>query len=136
MADEQSLSPANDVAIQELVDVEKRRIERDNRRTSLWEKSIEALDAQDRRQFEYASSTRDANIGLRREQQAFLRRVTWAALAFVAFLTVVLLAFALFGGEQQRALAAKIVVPGLIGLAGYGVLTTLGRVVKAFSKEP
>lgn len=116
--------------------MEKRRIERDNRRTSLWEKSIEALDAQDRRQFEYASSTRDANIGLRREQQAFLRRVTWAALAFVAFLTVVLLAFALFGGEQQRALAAKIVVPGLIGLAGYGVLTTLGRVVKAFSKEP
>ena len=101
MADEQSLSPANDVAIQELVDVEKRRIERDNRRTSLWEKSIEALDAQDRRQFEYASSTRDANIGLRREQQAFLRRVTWAALAFVAFLTVVLLAFALFGGEQR-----------------------------------
>ena len=136
MANEPRLSPATDVTIQELVDVERRRIERDNRRTSLWEKSIDALDAQDRRQFEYASTTRDANIGLRREQHAFLRRVTWAGVAFFAFLTVVLLAFALFGGEDQRALAATIAVPGLIGLAGYGVLTTLGRVVKAFSKEP
>lgn len=136
MANEKRLSPATDDAIQELVDVERRRIDRDNRRTSLWEKSIEALDAQDRRQFEYVSSTRDADIGLRREQHAFLRRVTWAVIAFVAFLTVVLLAFALFGGEEQRALAADIVVPGLIGLAGYGVLTTLGRVVKAFSRDP
>lgn len=136
MANEPGVSPATDVAVQDFVDLEKRRIERDNRRTSLWEKSIEVLDAQDRRQFEYASSTRDANIALRRQQHAFLRRVTWTGIAFVAVLTVVLLAFALFGGDEQRTVAAKIVVPGLIGLAGYGVLTTLGRVVKAFSREP
>lgn len=61
--------------------------------------------------------------------------MTWSCVAFAALLISVLLGFALFGDDGQRALAATIAVPGLIGLAGYGVVATLGRVVKAFTRD-
>ena len=131
----QALLPANDEAVRELVDLEKRRIDRDNRRSSLMEKALELADAQDVRQFEYASATRDANLELRRERLTFLRQVSWAGVTFVAFLILALLGFALFGRDEQRDLVGALAVPGLIGLAGYGVLTTLVRVVKAFAKD-
>ena len=129
------LLPRDDETIRDLLDVERLRIERDNRRTSRDEKAFELVDAQNKREFEYASATRDANLRLRSEQLTFLRRVVWAGVAFIAFLTLGLLAFALFGNDEQRDLVAKIAVPGLIGLAGYGVVTTLTRVVRAFTKD-
>lgn len=124
-----------DLAFRRLLELENARIDANNRQVALAEKALAQEDVQDQRQFEFASATRDANIGLRRERFAFLRRVTWSCAAFAALLILALLGFALFGNDEQRTLAAKIAVPGLIGLAGYGVIATLGRVVKAFTRE-
>ena len=124
-----------DIAFRELLELEKARIDGNNRQVALGEKALALEDAQDQRQFEFATSTRDANVALRRERLAFLRRVTWSCVAFAALLISVLLGFALFGDDGQRTLAARIAVPGLIGLAGYGVVATLGRVVKAFTRD-
>ena len=44
--------------LDEILDVEKQRIDRDNRRTALLEKSLELVAEQDRRQFEFASKAR------------------------------------------------------------------------------
>lgn len=48
--------------IHELIDTERARIERDNRRSQVMEKALEVVDAQDKRQFEFATATRDANL--------------------------------------------------------------------------
>ena len=66
------LLPRDDETIRDLLDVERLRIEGDNRRTS---RDDELVDAQNKREFEYASATRDANLRLRIEQLTFLRRV-------------------------------------------------------------
>lgn len=44
------------------IETERAGIERDNRRSQVMEKALEVVDAQDQRQFEYASTTRDANL--------------------------------------------------------------------------
>lgn len=128
-------SSDRDIEVRELLELEMARIDWNNRQVALNERTFALEEARDQREFQFATATRDANVALRRERLAFLRRVTWSCVAFAAFLISVLLGFALFGDEGQRALAATIAVPGLIGLAGYGVVATLGRVVKAFTRD-
>ena len=99
------------------------------------EKALEVLDAQDQRQFEYASATRDANLQQQTDRQAFLRRVVWVFSSFSGALVLVVLAFAFLGDDAQRTLAQEVGGYGLVGIAGFGVLTTVGRVIKAFTKQ-
>lgn len=120
--------------IRQLLDVEKLRLERDNRRSDVAEKTIELADAQDRRQFEYATAMGEANMKIQMERTAFLRRLAWVCAGFLAVLVFGLLGFAFYGNDVQRTLAERIVVSGLIGLAGYGVITTVTKVVKALGK--
>lgn len=117
-----------------MLDVERLRLERDNRRSGITGKSIELADTQDRRQFEYANKALDANLKLQEARLAFLRRLAWVCSGFFAILVVGLLGFAFYGNDAQRTLAERIVVSGLIGLAGYGVITTVTKVVKALAK--
>lgn len=123
-----------EVAFRQVLDVERLRLERDNRRSGVAEKAIELADTQDRRHFEYANKTLDANMSIQEARMAFLRRLAWVSSGFFALLVCGLLGFAFYGNEVQRILAERIVVSGLIGLAGYGVITTVTKVVKALAK--
>ena len=109
-------------------------IERDNRRSQVMEKELDWLNAQDQRQFEYASATRDANLKQQADRQAFLRRVVWAFSCFAGVLVLAVLCFAFLGDDAQRALAQKMGGYVLVGIAGFGVLTTVGRIIRAFTR--
>ena len=110
------------------------RLERDNRRTGVAEKAIELADTQDRRQHEYATAALEANVKIEVDRMAFQRRLAWVGVAVFAILVFGLLGFALYGDDEQRAVAERFGGFGLIGLAGYGIFTTLAKVVKALAK--
>lgn len=59
-----------EATIRELVETERARLQ-------MMVKSIEVEGARDRRHFEYASATRDANLQQEAVRQAFLRLVVW-----------------------------------------------------------
>lgn len=121
--------------IRELIDTERARIERDSRRSQVMEKALEVVDAQDKRQFDFATATRDANLRQLADRQAFLRRVVWVFSGFFGVLTIAILGFAFFGNDAQRALAQAVGGYGLVGIAGFGVITTVGRVIKTFTSR-
>ena len=115
----------------EVLDVERQRISRDNRRTALMEKTLAIADTKDKRQYDFASKTRDAEVALRKDRLGLLRTIVWAALGLGSVVLLSLLGLVFFENDGQRATAAALVNPALIGLAGYGVITTLTRVLKA-----
>ena len=136
-ADEESRLPeklpalsSEEQALRDLLDVEKQRIIRDNRRTDLREKALEVTAARDRRMFEFMSKTRDDNVALEREKLKLVSGVVWALLGLAGFTVFAVLGFFFLGNETQRAAAARIGSPAVIGVAGYGVIKTLVTVVR------
>lgn len=84
-------SSDRDIEVRELLELEMARIDWNNRQVALNERTFALEEARDQREFQFATATRDANVALRRERLAFLRRVTWSCVAFAAFLISVLL---------------------------------------------
>ena len=117
--------------IEEILDVEKRRVDRDNRRTALIERSFELADEKDRRQFEYATKAREDDMALRREQSLFFRRLVWALVGLGVVFFAALFVLVFFGTEEQRTTASVVATPALIAIAGYGVIATLTRAMKS-----
>ena len=99
------------------------------------ERTLDIADTKDKRQFDFASKTRDAEISLRKARLGLLRTIVWAALGLGSVVVLSLLAFVFFGNESQRATAAASVNPALIGLAGYGVIATLTRALKVLTNQ-
>lgn len=122
------------VSADELIRLEKQRIERDNRRTDVMMRAFEFADAQDQRQFKYATDTRDGRLKLEHARLAFLRRIVWAALALGGVIGLALFYFAFFGEDDQRALVKQIVTPTLIAVAGYGFFAVVVRGIKSLSR--
>lgn len=86
-ADEESRLPeklaalsSEEQVLHNLLNVEKQRIIRDNRRADVQEKALEVADAHNRRIFEFESKTRDDNVALEREKQRRLSGVVWTLL--------------------------------------------------------
>ncbi len=130
-----SIAALDKSTIQDVLDVEKLRIDRDNRRTGFLEKSLELADAQDQRQFEFASKTRDDQLELEQERLKFLRTLVWILVGLVSLAVASLLSLFVFGNEVHRAAVAQVASPLLIGLAGWGVISTLTRAVKALTNR-
>lgn len=99
------------------------------------EKALELEAERDRRNFEFASTSRDQQVELSRDAHSFLRRLVWTFVGAGAVLLLVLVGLYLFGTEAQRESAWSILSPVVIGIAGYGVIMTLTRVVKAFTAD-
>ena len=136
-ADEESRLPeklaalsSEEQVLHNLLNVEKQRIIRDNRRADVQEKALEVADAHNRRIFEFESKTRDDNVALEREKQRRLSGVVWTLLGLAGFTVFAVLGFFFLGNETQRAAAAEIGSPALIGIAGYGVIRVLVTAVK------
>ena len=116
---------------QQLIELEQRRIDRDNRRTQLAEKTLGFADDQDKRQFEYASKQRqreDRSEQRRFRLASFLSVGSFLVIAAIIGLTMWM---AFFGDDAQRAAARELGKNGLIGLAGFGVLSGLIRLVRS-----
>lgn len=71
-----SSAPPPEQILRETLQVEQQRIDRDNRRTAVMEKTLDIADKQDQRQFEFATASRDGDMALQRDK---LRLVpTWS----------------------------------------------------------
>ena len=118
-------------SFQELIELERRRIDRDNRRTQLAEKALEFADDQDKRQFEYAS--KQQQMADRSEERRFrlARSLSIGALVVIVAVTGLTMWMAFFGDDVQRAVAQELGRNGLIGLAGFGVVSGLIRLVRS-----
>ena len=116
--------------LRDFLEVQKQRINLDSRRADVLEKALEVADAQDKRKFEYASTTRDGNIALEKEKMKRMSVVVFAVLGLASVVVFAVLGFFLLGNEAQRAAAATLGTPAFIAIAGYGVLTTLVTAVK------
>lgn len=124
------------VAVQDLVELEQRRIERDNRRTDVLMKALELADVQDKRQFLFHTNNLEARTERERTRFAFVRSVTWITLAIGTGVVALLLAMAFFGSEAQRAAASAMVTNGLIGLAGWGIISGVFRLLRSIATRP
>ena len=120
--------------LRDLLKIELARIESNDRRSQVMAKALEVFDAQDRRQFEYASATRDADLQQQADRLAFLRRVVWVFSGFFGAVMLAILGFAFLGNDAQRTLAQDVVGYGLVGIAGFGVITTVRQAIRAFTR--
>lgn len=123
-----------EAAIRELFEVERARIESQDRRWQVREKELLLFDAQNQREFDYFSATRDANLQQQDNRQAFLQHVVWAFSAFFGAVVLAILGFAFLGDDAQRALAQDWGGYGLVAIAGAGVYIAVGRIIRAFTR--
>ena len=122
-------------AIQQLVELERSRIDRDNRRTEVIAKALELEDDRDKRHFEFASEGQ--RLEDRAGRQRFILAWSLAAGALAALFVMVglMLWMAFFGDEMQRTMAQDLGKNGLIGLAGFGVVSGLVRLVRSLMRS-
>ena len=125
----------DEALVRDILDVERQRLEAENRRAAVMEKALELEADRDRRGFEFATASRDQQIELSRDRHAFLRRLVWTFVGAGALFFFALVGIYLFGTEPQRESAWSVLSPLVIGIAGYGVIMTLTRVVKAFTTD-
>ncbi len=123
-------------AIRELIELEQRRIERDNRRTDLDRLALELANAQDERQFQYHSRAMDVGATSERERLSFARLVIWALLASLLIAVGLLFYMAFLGNDVQRETATRIATAVPVALAGWAVITGLSKLLQTVVKRP
>ena len=117
------------------IEVERAGIERDNRRSQVAEKELAVVDAQDQRQFEYASATLGtptcSNWPIAKRSCVVSRG---CLRDFSGSLVLAVLGFAFLGNDAQRTLAQDLGGDVLIAIAGFGVITAVGWIIKGFTQ--
>ena len=121
--------------IQEVLDIEQQRIDRDNRKTALFDKALDVEDAENQRHFTYETETRNAHLQLQRDQLQFQHKVVWTLLGLMVVVVLSLLGLVAFGSDAQHERAAAMGTPLFIGLAGYGVITALRRAFNSLTRR-
>ena len=127
-----SLVPT-ETTFRELLDIERLRVERDNRQLRVQEKGQELDDGQDLRRYKYASAQLEANVGLQRERMTFIHRFSWALAGFFAIVVFGLAGFAFYGNDEQRALAENVVILVVTAIAGFGFGTVRTQAAKTLA---
>ena len=122
-------------AISSYIDIEKEKIDRDNRRTALQEKALDLTSEQDRRQFDYATKVQDDDMELQRNWSNFFRHVVWTVVVFSIFLILGAFWFVLFGNEHQMQVMKTVISHGLAALGGYGIFYTLSRTMRSIRRH-
>ena len=115
----------------QLIELERRRIDRDDRRTQLMAKALELADDQDKRQFEFASEQQRVADRAERRRFSLAWSLAVGVLAVVVVATGLTMWMAFFGDDVQRAVAQELGKNGLVGLAGFGVVSGLVRLVRS-----
>ncbi len=117
--------------VERILDIEERRIDRDNRQTALQEKGLELNDAQDQRQAEFHTER------IRLEDAADKRRIDLAAKVLGYGGGGLVLVLALFfymmfwGSESQAQIAIMVFRLIAVAVGGWGVISGLTRLFKS-----
>ena len=135
--EERSLSSQNDQepSFQQLIELERSRIDRDNRRTEVLAKALEIADDQDQRQFEFASERQRLEDRAERRRFVLAWSLAVGSLVVVVVVTGLTIWMAFFGDDMQRAVAQELGKNGLVGLAGFGVVSGLVRLVRSLVRS-
>lgn len=112
-------------AFEQLVDLERQRIESTNRRTEIALKAIEASDAADKRQYEYHVERLRQRSRARNERHRSIVKFAWAALATVVLAGGFVVSMLFFGNEAQRMAAQDILRTVATAVGGAGALWAL-----------
>lgn len=134
---QQDLFP--EAAFQQLVSLERERIDAQNRRTELGKLHVESTDAADRRQYEYAIAQLKAEDADNQRRHSLARKLFLGLGVFAAVAASLLLAMAFFGAPDQQTTAVRILSILGTGLGGYGVISALisgaRRLIERTKKE-
>ncbi len=114
--------PPPEEVFAEFVNLAKDRNVLEDRRLSLQEKALELADAQDKRQFEFHSKSRDQHHDRSTRRSSFGRQFMSVALGISILVLGLLLWFAFVGDERQSAIALEVLKTLLTGIGGYGVI--------------
>ena len=113
--------------LQQIISVERLRIDRDNRRAEVMKAAVKAQAASDERQFQFQTR----KLGIQEERQRrtfrFVREVVWAILAGLALFVALLLYMIFLGNDEQQSVAGSLVMNLVVFVAGYGVIASILR---------
>lgn len=123
--DDQEPSP------QQFIELERSRIDLENRRAEVVAKALETMDEQDKRYFEFVSERQRLEDKAERRRFVFVGSFATGVLVVVVVVTGLIMWMAFFGDDVQRAVAQALGKGGLFGLAGYAVVSGLMRLVRS-----
>ena len=132
-SDEKGLTRAG--AIRALVDLERRRIDRDNRQAEVELRALEFANGQDERQFEYHSRDQDLRAEGERTHFKFVRLTIWALLASILVAAGLMFYMAFLGNEVQRAMAVNVAKSVPIALAGWAIISGLFKLLQVIVRR-
>ncbi|MGE0716409.1 MAG: hypothetical protein AB7P02_13290 [Alphaproteobacteria bacterium] len=119
-----------------LLEIEKLRIDRDNRRTEVLRQFVEMNNASDERQYNAFVAELDAEKAGNERRHSLACRLLGGVGFVVVILSIFLFYMAFFGEADQQVLATRFLTYMLTGLGGYGVLSVLGRWMRRMLEPP
>ena len=122
-------------ALQELVALERERIDSTNRRTDVALRAIDASDAADKRQYDYHVEKMRKEVEERSERRRSVFRVLWAIGGWVSVVAALLLLMLFFGTDTQREVAMQLLSTALTGLGGAGILWLFRTVLERVARD-
>lgn len=120
--------------LQEMLDVERQRIESTNRKTEVARYQAENAEASDKRAFEYAMARLQKEEKEGKSRHDLAKTVILAMGGAVLLVIFGLLGFTFYGTEMQRDVAATLLKILFTGLAGYGVISSVSSVLRKLLK--
>lgn len=115
------LSQGELFAREEYFQLEKSRIESDNRRTDVAKAAVEASDAADQRQYEYYMARLEKEAEEKSKTRTSAVKLVWAMLVGSFVVCLFLIGIAFFGTESQAKLSIDILKTILNAVGGFGI---------------
>jgi hypothetical protein len=109
--------------LHELLQLERERIDSNNRRTEVMRLAIEANKESDRQQFDFSMAQLGHESTKTESKHSIAKLVIYVGGSFVLILFAFLIGMAFFGSPYQAQIAFDLVKIILAGVAGYGVIT-------------
>ncbi len=118
----------------EIVKIEHRRLDGQNKRMELAHRVLDLRDQKDQRQAEFATKQLEANERADVRRHNLASRIVWIATVLIAAILVVSIASMLFGTPEQSTVAATLLkyfgtAAGGAGV-GYAALTAMRRLLR------
>ncbi len=110
--------------------IERERIDSENRKTQVAIQAVAADDEADKRQFEFEMAKLAVEDSASKRRDDFTRLVVMAFGSFVAVVTGLFLLMAFFGNAAQSAIALEILKVLAVGGGGYGLISGLAGFIR------
>ena len=116
--------------LREMLEVERERIDSQNRRTEVAKQAIEAQDAADKRQYDFHVRRLNSEDSQSIRQHGLARGVFWGGGGFFAIVSIFILVMLFFGDADQAASARSILSVVGQALGGAGFLYLMVRAIR------